>query len=202
MKHTRWLIKTAGRTASHQLMSLLERTGHRLHWTEVHRGDRDREAPLRDAVPQAWHCHRREWPNPSHPWRVVVMRARDLHRQAISKVVAQHTGEPLLYSHRTFAPITVTAQEFQAHANNIERLEKLWLDTAPPGTVQVFREDLLRDPAAVLSLMGEPVPERAHLPGRFGVNPRPLHLICENWSETLTWPLPRRSHMADPHTQH
>jgi hypothetical protein len=199
--YTHWLIKTAGRTASHQLMSLLERTGHRLHWTEVHRRDQDREAPLRDAVPQAWHCHRREWPNATHPWRVVVMRSRDLHRQAISKIVAQHTGEPLLYSHRTFPPITVTAREFQSHANNIARLEKLWLDTAPPGTVQVFREDLLRDPEGVLSRMGAPVPGQAHLPGRFGVNPRPLHLVCENWSETLTWSLPSRSHMAGLHTE-
>jgi len=187
----RWLFKSAGRTASHCLIGLCESAGYTIGWTETHRTDTDRAPVLSESVPQVWYDHQLGWPNPEQPWRTVLIRSRDLHQQVMSKILSQHTQEFTFFTDRAVEPIRVDLDTFRWTADFVCRCEAEWLSTAPSPPQQIFREDILADARAVLHSIGITVPHTAQ--SRFPINPRPLHTLCTNWTETQSWPLPGRN---------
>jgi len=189
--HRRLLIKTVGRTRSHQLMSWAESAGYRLCWTNDLDTDRVRAPVLESAEPQCWHDHQPTWPNPGVDWHIVLVRARDLHRQIISKIVAGHTQEYVVYTEREHPQIRIDRSEYAWHAENIVRTESEWLRTAPGPVLQVWREDIHARPAQVAEQIGFQIDTTA--PTRFLPNPRRIESLCTNWADTQTWPVPVRT---------
>ena len=185
-----WLFKSAGRTASHQLIGLCESAGYLPCWTELHRTDADRRPILNQSGPQVWYDHQRGWPNPEQLWNIVLIRSRDLHHQAMSKILSQYTQEFTFFSDRVIEPITVEPKAFRWTVQFVMDCESDWIRTAPSPMQQIFREDILQDPRAVLNSIGIDIPNSAQ--SRFPINPRSLQSLCANWEETLQWPLPLR----------
>lgn len=172
-------------------MSWAESAGYRLCWTNDLSTDAERATVLRSAEPQCWHDHQLGWPNPEVDWQICLVRARDLHRQVISKIVAGHTGEFVVYSDRTHPARPVLRAEYDWHAENIVRTESEWLRTAPGPVLQIWREDIQSQPAQVAEQLGFRIDVTA--PTRFLPNPRSVQSQCTNWAETLEWPLPVRT---------
>ena len=189
--HERILIKTVGRTRSHQLMSWAESAGYRLCWTNDLNTDSIRAPILQSTEPQCWHDHQSGWPNPEVAWHIVLARARDLHRQVISKIVAGHTGEFVVYTDRPLPQIQIRRSEFDWHAENIVHTEARWIRTAPRPIHTVWREEIADTPVQVCERIG--LSPRWDQPTRFRPNPRSIQSLCRNWTDTLSWPLPQRT---------
>jgi len=186
----RWLIKSAGRTASHLLLGTVEQAGYELCWTERHTTDRQRRDQLARPGAQVWYDHQRGWPNPEVPWRCVLIRRRDFRSQVLSKILSQRTQEFVVYSDRDMEQFTVTQEEFNWTAQFVMACESEWIKTAPTPVQVTHREDLIDDVHGVARTLGFQVDERHR--SRFQINPRPLETLCENWSQVQSWPLPPR----------
>jgi hypothetical protein len=186
--HPRILIKSAGRTASHLMLGLLEQQGYRLHWTEQHSTDSAREPILADPEPQAWYDHQQGWPNPEVAWHCVLISRRDRHRQIMSKILSQHTQEFVFFTERDIEPIRVTRREWDWTARFVADCEHRWLHTAPAPMIRVYTEDLIHQPHSTVRRISPGLPDSAR--SRFPVNPRPLESLCVNWAETQNWPVP------------
>ena len=124
-----------------------------------------------------------------------MVRARDLHRQVISKIVAAHTGELVVYTNREHPQIQIARPEFDWHAENIVRTEARWIRTAPTPIHTVWREEIADLPVQVCERIS--ISPRWDQPTRFRPNPRSIQSLCRNWNDTLDWPLPHR-----PRIQH
>ena len=186
--HPRILIKSAGRTASHLMLGLLEQTGYQLCWTEQLPSDSVRAPVLAMPGPQAWYDHQQGWPNPGTPWHCVLISRRDRHRQIMSKILSQHTQEFVFFTERDIKPIRVTRAEWDWTAQWVETCESDWLHTAPAPVVRVYTEDLIRQPHLTVRQICPSLPDSAR--SRFPINPRTLESLCVNWAETQNWPLP------------
>lgn len=190
MTPARWLIKSAGRTASHLLLGTVEQAGYELCWTEQLATDEQRRERLSSQRPQVWYDHQKGWPNPEVPWRCVLVRRRDFRAQVLSKIVSQRTQEFVLYSDREIAPFTITQEEFDWTARSVVECERHWLDTAPAHVSVVYREDIINDVHGVARGLGFDVAD-THL-SRFPINPRSLRSLCANWYQLQWWQLPER----------
>jgi len=190
VSHDRWLIKSAGRTASHLLLGTVEQAGYELCWTEQHTTDPERREKLARPGAQVWYDHQRGWPNPEVEWRCVLIRRRDFRSQVLSKILSQRTQEFVVYSDRRMQRSTVTREEFDWTAQFVMACEKEWIDTAPGPVEVTTREALIEDVHGVARTLGFQVDEQ-HT-SRFQINPRPLETVCENWRQVQSWPLPPR----------
>ena len=108
----------------------------------------------------------------------------------MSKILSQYTQEFTFFSDRVIEPITVEPKAFRWTVQFVMDCESDWIRTAPSPMQQIFREDILQDPRAVLNSIGIDIPNSAQ--SRFPINPRSLQSLCTNWEETLQWPLPLR----------
>jgi len=190
MTPSRWLIKSAGRTASHLLLGTVEQAGYELCWTEQLTTDEQRRERLTSERPQVWYDHQRGWPNPEVQWRCVLVRRRDFRSQVISKIVSQRTQEFVVYSDRKIEPVTITQEEFDWTARFVVECEQEWLDTGPSPVSVIYREDLIDDVHGVARELGFRV-EHTHS-SRFPINHRSLRSLCANWHQLQLWQLPDR----------
>jgi hypothetical protein len=186
----RWLIKSAGRTASHLLLGTVEQAGYELCWTEQHTTDAQRQDKLARPGAQVWYDHQKGWPNPEVEWRCVLIRRRDFRSQVLSKILSQRTQEFVVYSDRRMPRHTVTREEFDWTARFVVECEQEWMSTAPTPVQVTYREDLIDDVHGVVRTLGFQV-GHTHT-SRFPVNPRSLRSLCGNWHQVQSWRLPPR----------
>jgi hypothetical protein len=185
-----WLIKSAGRTASHLLLGTVEQAGYELCWTEQHTTDTQRQHRLASSGAQVWYDHQRGWPNPGVEWRCVLIRRRDFRAQVLSKIASQHTRQFVEYSQDHIPPFTVMQSDFDGIARDIVERERQWMTTAPGPVSVIYREDLIADVHGVARGLGFQV-EATHT-SRFQINPRSLQSLFQNWYPMQTWELPPR----------
>ena len=188
MQHNKILIKSAGRTASHLALGLLESAGYTVYWTEQYASNTARSPIVSQDDPQVWYDHQQGWPNPGMDWCCVLIRRRDRHSQIISRILAQYTGETVLFTDRVIPPRVITPAEWRWHADWMARCESEWRATAPRPLQTWFTEDLIAEPHRVVRSVCPTLPDSAR--SRFPINPRPLASLCVNWAETKTWPIP------------
>ena len=187
----RWLFKSAGRTASHLLLGVVESAGYQLCWTEQYATDFTRTPILSQAVPQVWYDHQRGWPNPEVNWQIVLIRRRDFRKQVLSKILSQYTQEFVFFTDRVFEPKTISRDEFDWTAKFIIDCETDWIQSAPSAMPHIYREDIVQNVQSVLNSIGIPV--TADNQSRFEINPRSLESICANWDQVQKWTLPDKS---------